>query len=221
VRRTVLPLLITVIVAACGLIGASPAFADGDPASDILVTQTLFMPWDASIQAQAQAQLAATITAANKAGFPIRVALIASTTDLGTETALWKQLHNYAYFLGTELSDLYSGQLLVVMPNGFGLYGPDAGAHTVSGKEAAVTAPTPGTGDHMAEAATLAVQRLAAAAGHSFTARTVRTKAPAASGGGSDWVTWLALLVGALAILLAWGASLKARPPQWRRRAQA
>ncbi len=179
------------------------------------------MPWDAGISAQSQARLSATITAANRAGLPIRVALIASRSDLGAIPQLYGRLHAYADYLGQELSDLYGGQLLVVMPNGFGLYGPGTGQHTISSAEAAVTAPTPGTGDHMAQSATLAVQRLAAAAGHSFTAATARTKAPADVAGQSHWITWLALVFGAVAILFAWGASLRARPPQRRRRAQA
>jgi hypothetical protein len=213
--------LITAIVAACALSGAPQAAADGDPASDILVSQSLFTPWDASISTQVQARLAASVAAANRAGFPIRVALIASSADLGTVTALWREPGSYAKYLGTELSDLYGGQLLVVMPGGFGLYGPGTGKHTVSGAEAAVKAPTPGTGDAMAQSATLAVERLAAAAGHSFTATTATVKAAPGGGGGNGWITWLALALGAVAIVVAWGASLKARPPQWRGRAQA
>ena len=36
-------------------------------------------------------------------------------------TELWRQPQNYARFLGQELSLVYRGTLLVVMPNGFGL----------------------------------------------------------------------------------------------------
>jgi hypothetical protein len=213
--------LIVAIVITCALAGAPRAAADGDPASDILVTQNLFMPWDASISTQAQAQLSATIAAANQAGFPIKVALIASDTDLGTVTQLWRQPGKYVDYLGTELSELYGGQLLVVMPGGFGLYGPGSGVHKVGNAEAAVKAPTPGTGDRMAQSATLAVQRLAAAAGQSFTATTAKVRTAPAVAGGSDWITLLALALGALAILGAWGASLRARPLERRRRAQA
>jgi hypothetical protein len=212
VRRTVLLLSITAIVAACALGGASQSRADGDPASDILVTQTLFMPWDTGISTQAQAQLADTITAANKAGFPIRVAVIASPSDLGTETALWRKPGMYGDFLGTELSDLYSGQLLVVMPNGYGLHGPAGGAHKLRKAEIAVTTQAPGTGDHMAATAITAVQLLAAADGHRFTTAPTAVRTGPTATTGSHWVTWLALVLGILAILAAWTASLRSRP---------
>ncbi len=64
--------------------------------------------------------------AAAKSGYPLRVAVIASPADLGSVTPLWRQPQAYAGFLGEELSLLYKGTLLVVMPDGFGLYGPGA-----------------------------------------------------------------------------------------------
>ena len=48
--------------------------------------------------------------------------MIASPTDLGSVTELWRQPQNYARFLAQELSLLYRGPLLVVMPNGYGRY---------------------------------------------------------------------------------------------------
>lgn len=203
------------------LVGAPRAFADGDPASDILVTQDVFMPWDGGISTATQEQLVSTVEAANKAGLAIRVAVIATSADLGTVTQLWRQPKEYGKYLGTELSELWDGQVLVVMPNGFGLYGPSSGPHKFSAAEGAVRAPTPGTGDHMAQSAIDAVQQLAAAAGHSFDGNVGTIKAAPVSGGGSDWGAWLALALGGLAILAAWAASLRARPLQWRRKAQA
>ena len=58
------------------------------------------------------------------AGFPIRVAIIASRSDLGAITGLWLKPRAYARFLGLELSLAYTGRLLVVMPNGFGFNWP-------------------------------------------------------------------------------------------------
>ena len=55
---------------------ASPARADGDPASDYLIEQQLFLPIDGRISAQAQNQLAQTVRDATERGFPIRVAVI-------------------------------------------------------------------------------------------------------------------------------------------------
>lgn len=184
----------------------------------------MFLPWDGGISAASQAALTQTVEAANKAGFEIKVAVIASPTDLGTATQLWRQPGGYGHFLGIELSELYGGQLLVVMPNGFGLYAPGSGPHKIGAAEAAAAAvkvPTPGTGDHMAQSAIDAVKQLATAAGHSFDGNVGTINAAPVSGGGSDWGAWLALALGALAILAAWIASLRARPLQWRRKAQA
>ena len=73
---------------------------------------------------QAEADLTAVVTAANKAGFKIRVAVIGSAYDLGSVTALWRKPQTYARFLGAELAFVYRQRLLVVMPNGFGFNWP-------------------------------------------------------------------------------------------------
>ena len=103
--------------------GAAPAQADGDPASDVLTTQPLFLPQDAAIPAKQQAQLAGLLQEAARSGYPIRVAVVASSADLGSVTELWRQPQTYARFLGQELSLVYRGPLLVVMPDGFGFEG--------------------------------------------------------------------------------------------------
>jgi hypothetical protein len=139
------------------------ARADGDPASDYLIGQQVFLPYDAKIPRPAQRKLLATVKAANEQGFKIRVALIWSDYDLGSVTALWKQPQRYARFLGVELSYYYKQRLLVVMPNGFGLNYPKH----ATGKEAVLLAkiPIPATPAGLTGAATDAVQRLAAANG--------------------------------------------------------
>ncbi len=111
------------------MIAAPSASADGDPASDVLVQSQLFNPIDSGVPLSAQARLEAVLAESARAGFPIRVALIASQSDLGTATALWRSPAKYAQYLGYELSQLYDGQVLVVMPDGFGLYGTRSG-HT-------------------------------------------------------------------------------------------
>jgi hypothetical protein len=97
---------------------APGARADGDPASDVLLAQALFLPQDAGVPATEQAQLASLLAAAHHAGYNLRVALIARPADLGSVTALWHQPENYARFLGQEQSLNYTGALLVVMPGG-------------------------------------------------------------------------------------------------------
>ncbi|MCL2770594.1 MAG: hypothetical protein FWD42_10900, partial [Solirubrobacterales bacterium] len=57
---------------------AASARADGDPASDVLATQPLFLAQDAGVPPRRAAQLASLLDEAQRSGAPIRVALIAS-----------------------------------------------------------------------------------------------------------------------------------------------
>jgi hypothetical protein len=182
------------------------AFADGDPASDVLVAQRLFLPQDAGLPVRQQAELGALLNAAQRSGYPLRVAVIASPTDLGSITELWRQPANYARFLGQELSLIYKGTLLVVMPDGFGLYHP---AGNAAAQRAALARTRPAAPPAIGASAIAAVQRLAAAAGHPLKVEAVA--APAAPGA-ADYTAWLALAAGALVIVLAWVVSLRARP---------
>jgi hypothetical protein len=179
------------------------AWADGDPASDVLATQPLFLPQDGGLTVRQEAELGALVTAARTDGYPLRVALIASPTDLGSVTELWRQPENYAHFLGQELSLVYRGTLLVVMPDGFGLYGRGASA---GGAALAGLAVAPGG---LGARAITAVQHLAAAAGHPLQ---VSVGLPQRSSGSTDYTALIVLAVGALLILAAWTLSLRARP---------
>ncbi|HEX3956489.1 MAG TPA: SCO family protein [Trebonia sp.] len=116
-RRALLAVVLAII--ALGVV-TPVARADGDPGSDVLVYQNLFVAADSNISIPQQVELGNLLTAAGKDGFPVRVAIIATPNDLGAITALWKQPASYAHFLGVELSLAYAQRLLVVMPNGFG-----------------------------------------------------------------------------------------------------
>ncbi len=107
---------------AVGLLAVPAAQANGDPASDVLITQQVFLPFEAPISASAADELKQTVAAANQRGYTIRVAVIAFTGDLGTAVSLWGHPQDYAKFLGSELAFAYSNRLLVSMPAGFGLY---------------------------------------------------------------------------------------------------
>lgn len=189
------------------------AAADGDPASDVLTTQTVFVPADGGISSHAQAQLTAAVQASTRAGIPIRVALIATRADLGSVTELWRRPQAYAQFLGIELSLMYRGPLLVVMPSGAGLY--SAHGLTSAQRSALGRMPAPGPGDKLAQTATAEVAQLARAAGHALrTSPPPATSRPAgamASGGGSS-VRWALFVLGAVLIAAAWTASLRAQP---------
>lgn len=182
-----------------------PAHADGDPASDVLATQALFLPQDAGATPAQRAQLSALLQSAGGWGYPIRVALIASRADLGSVTALWRQPETYARFLGQELTFVHKGPLLVVMPAGYGLtrLGRPLRSQALAGLRA------PGSSAALAGAAIVAVRQLAAAAGHPLALPKVQ---PASAGGSGDAIAWIVVLAGAVAIAIAWGLSLRARP---------
>jgi hypothetical protein len=154
-----------VIAAVLLLCAPAAARANGDPASDYLLLQSIFLPFDAKVDPDVTARLSDVIRAAGKADFRIKVAVIRTRYDLGTAFSLYNKAQRYAQFLGLELSFQYRDRLLVVMPKGYGysIAGkPDAaGARTLS------SLPAPGAGAAKeVEAATAAVRRLAAAAGH-------------------------------------------------------
>jgi len=208
--------LLGAVVLACAWSPAA-ALGDGDPASDVLLTQPLFLPSDAGATAGEQAQLASLLQVAQRSGYQVRLALIASPADLGSVTALWRRPQSYAEFLGQELALAYHGSLLVVMPDGFGLYGsgrsPSA-VHAALAALAGLPAPSSG-GPALASSALLAVPRLAAASGFRLVASAgVGERAPT----GADPVPWVVLGIGGLLIAVAWTASLRARPLQLRGR---
>jgi hypothetical protein len=166
-RTRVLPLLlgpVALAVAGASLaIWAAPVRADGDPASDYLLSQQVFLPFDTKIPSTLQGELIGLVREVNRAGYRIRVALIGSSYDLGAVTALWRQPKKYARFLGAELAFVYKGPLLVVMPNGLGFNDP--GHSPAAGYRAIAGVSVGGGGAALAQAAITAVQRLAAVHG--------------------------------------------------------
>jgi hypothetical protein len=189
------------------LIAPAAGLADGDPASDVLASQTLYVPGDGGFAPAQTSRLSALLADARRAGVPIRVALIATRADLGSVTELWGQPQNYARFLGQELSQVYRGTVVVEMPHGEGVYQPPPQASGVG--PITVGLPDDAT---MIEGALTTVHTLAYNAGH----RLALPRVTAASGRGSalgsvDLGSWLALAAGAALIALAWTASLRAR----------
>jgi hypothetical protein len=185
---------------------AAPARADGDPASDVLASQSLFVPADAGIPLAQRERLAALLRSARDSGYQIRVALIAAPSDLGSITALWRQPGNYARFLGQELSQLYRGPVLVVMPNGFGAYGAGRSGRGTAGL------PAPGSGSRLATAALTAIARMAAVAGRRLSVPRVSSPARGDGGAGIDIAAWAVFAVGLALIASAWALSLRSRP---------
>jgi hypothetical protein len=186
---------------------AASARADGDPASDVLATQSLFLPQDAGVPPAQQAQLGALLEAAGHSGYRLRVALIASSADLGSVTELWRMPRQYAQFLGQELSLIYHGSLLVVMPNGYGLYRIGGSPGDERSARTGLGAPSGGLGS----ATLAAIQRLASASGHPLAlTRTAAASTPAPSS--AAILPWIVFALGGALIVLAWIASFRARP---------
>jgi hypothetical protein len=171
------------------------ALADGDPASDVLLGQNVFYPFAAPVSSALQAKLNAETAAASRAHFPIKVALIASRSDLGAISSLFGKPGVYAAFLDEEISFSNTRQpLLVVMPDGYGLEGLGSAATAAA---ASLRAPGGGGGEELAQAAAIAVPKLAAAAGHPIGA--VSAGSDVGSGGFSRPLAVLVLAVVAVA----------------------
>jgi hypothetical protein len=202
--------LLTAAVALASAIAAPTARADGDPASDYLLGQQVFFPFDAKFDAKKQAEVAGLVKAANQAGFKIRVALIASNYDMGSVTSLYRKPRTYARFLGAEISFIYKQRLLVVMPNGFGFNWPKHPATPAYAVLAKIPIKPGSSG--LLDAAGTAVQQLATAAGIKVTAPThVITPAQRTS---HDRLIIIAAVAAALLLAVAGRFALRLRRRQ-------
>jgi len=167
------------------------ARANGDPASDYLLVDKVFLPFNARPDTGSVKKLQDLTDAAAKQGFPIRVAVILRRNDLGTAFSLLNKPQRYAEFLGMELSFLYKERLLVVMPEGFG--------YAVNGDPRPnvnqVLSSVPAPGDDATkevDAAVVAVERIARSEGKTITV--------AKSSATRDRLTIAAVVLAALAV---------------------
>ncbi len=198
-----------VAVVIVALLLAPLARADGDPASDWLLTRPSFVPPDAGVSSADQKSLNELLLSSKAQGYTLRVALIASQYDMGSVTVLWKRPTDYAPFLSEELRFLYKQHVLVVMPNGLAV--ANDGKRDKAGQQVVdrLVPPKPFNGAPLAAAAENAVRKLAAAQG------IVLPNVTAPSGGGSS-TNSDRIVIGAAAgavLLVAIGFSW------WRRRA--
>jgi hypothetical protein len=154
-----------VLAAATAALSAGWARANGDPASDVLPFSTVYFSIKNPQSSASGRDLLKITQAAAKKKHPVRVAVIAMPGDLGLIQSLWQKPQPYAEFLGKELFQFarYKGTTLIVMPNGYGVYGPLAG----KGRPALARLPKPGTSDldKLGEDAATATRRVAAANG--------------------------------------------------------
>jgi hypothetical protein len=188
-----------------GLVLAPTASANGDPASDVLLTQQVFVGPEVPLTQHDKDALTKTVAAANERGYPIRVALIAFTGDLGTAYSLWRKPQDYAKFLGSEVAFVYGKRLLVAMPAGFGVRN---GKRPVAKEQRVLATIPPGrTPAALAQQTTKAVRALAASAG-------VQVPDYTKGGGGNDWRDRIIIAVAGLvvvALIVFAGRGLRAR----------
>jgi hypothetical protein len=187
-------------VAAVAALAPPVALADSDPASDFLPTQNVFLPYQPAVPRPLAKDLQSITALAAKSGYKVKVAIIASPTDLGGVPELFDKPAQYASFLGREIS--FNGQqpLLVVMPSGLGTYatGPKS-AGAIAGVKVGSGA------DGMARAAIEAVMKLAAAHGHPI--RGFKPSAGSGSGGSGSGAS-SALIFGVPLGLLVLGLAI-------------
>jgi hypothetical protein len=157
----VVPACALVVAVALAVAAAPASLADGDPASDVLLGQNVYFPAEAPSALVSDA-LERVAGSAYRHGQRVKVAVIYSPSDLGSVPSLYGDAPGYARFLSLELSLWYVGPLLVVMPDGFGVY--DGGRSTAAA-EAALGSVRIGssTPDDLTRSATAALEALGAA----------------------------------------------------------
>jgi hypothetical protein len=187
---------------------APAGLADGDPASDFLLSQSSFLsPYDGHIPAAQQKRIEAMLQSAKEQGFPLKLALISTRYDLGAVPILFKKPQTYAKFLAQEDFYFWKDELLVVMPNGYGLYK----LKNLPPEDKAVIAKLPKfdstSGPALADAAERAITALAARRG-------LTLSTGSGSSSSSAWVERGEIAGGAVVICLLAAGSVFL----WRRR---
>ena len=156
---------IALVAALLALLVAQAAHADGDPASDILFRDKVFLSLDSPQTSAEGRELEALAAAASKQGRNLRVAVIKSPADLGAIPQLYGNAGKYAKFLRTELSwGAFKGTLIVVMngkPGGVAVAGPSA--RRARGRLSKLVIPPNATLAQLANVGVQAVHQVAAA----------------------------------------------------------
>jgi hypothetical protein len=196
--RARLPALVVALAALAALpVGG---LADGDPASDVLISSSLYTPVAQKISPPVLQQLQSTMTQADAGGFKVRVALILDRTDLGAVPQLFGHPAKYVKLLASELFYAWKGTVIAVQPSGIGVQNikPLAPAQTLVDS---IHVARPATADGLAQAANTAIRRLASEESG------VRFESSAPAGDDSSSTLTTTRIVGGVLIILVVAAA--------------
>jgi hypothetical protein len=160
--------LAALAVAATVLVAPTAAFADGDPASDVLLSQPYYLPYQPLVSKATTLKVKKVLAATVKAKLPMKIAVIATPTDLGAVPDLFGRPQQYAGFLYSEIQPGFQQEqfgLVVVMPAGIGLAGSVNQPKLASAvRDVAISSGE--DSDGLALAGAIAMEKVAKAAGH-------------------------------------------------------
>lgn len=188
------------------------ALGDADPASDVLLAQSAYYPYQPTVSKGLEATLNKLLSSAGGSNRALKVAVIGSTGDLGGVPSFFGHPQAYAQFLDREISFNDRPPLLVVMPAGFGVVaaGPAKAL-------AAIKIDSRHGSDGLVRAAIAGAAVLLHETGPALAVTTVPA---AASGGGGPPTGVLFAAPGGLLLLLGLVAFLRARGDRRRRPAE-
>ncbi len=196
-----------------GLVHPGVSLADGDPASDVLLAQNAYYPYQPPVSHVLEATLDKLLSSAEHSHLPLKVAVIGSPGDLGAVPSFFGHPQPYAQFLDREISFNNRPPLLVVMPAGFGVVA--AGSLSSLG---AVKIDTGHGSDGLVRSAIDAAAVLLRANGQTLARPSI--SAAGSSGGGPPTFVLFAAPVGLLA-LIGITTSVRSRRDRDRRLAEA
>ena len=197
--------LLVLLLAAAALSAAAPAaLGDADPPSDVLLLQSVYYPYQPPVSDRLRRTLDRLVAQSQKAGYPVKVAMVESAVDLGAIPQLFGKPAEYAPFLGREIAFKTKAPLLVIEPAGIA-------TNNVTAKAQQAIQPikidNSKQSDGLVAAAIEAVAKMATASGHPVAAVPV----PAGGGGknGSGGTSPL-IVFGAPVLLVALAALIAA-----------
>jgi hypothetical protein len=162
-------LVVTALATALAGGAAGIARAHGDPASEVLLSDNVFLSYESPYGSSEGRALEALTAEAKRQGFPVKVAVITQRSDLGPDDHLYGRAEPYALHLAMDLTSSYVGTLVVAMngrPGGFAVQGPGAKPAARRALARMKLPRTPLTAAELAKLAAVAAQRVAAASGH-------------------------------------------------------